>query len=910
MNKLYKYNNTFSSYKLIVLFLFACSQIIIPQFQLNSSPQEQKQEEKINENKTPVILQPHVLAQEVSTTFSKLQQRKASDYQALRAPYEQQIQYFAQREAELRETADTIIRSENYYINEIIRLHDTLTSNKLPEEQRVDVAKKLCYATEMAQYCNASLSSLVTNNFPPPQPNPPDSLWNKFKSLFKSEDTHSVVTIKSKTDSALLLEVTTYVPGKDYADTKYLAIHQKHEGMPLFEQTAHLAKQVKNNSAKQKLNTSAPQTEPVITTTPVSTPPRNDPVIKKSNQLPEQPQPKESILISSIPSKKNNGIVLTKSVTLLSNPKKPIRTIAKAQNIIVKPLQLSSHVIIKNNNPDNKPPKKFLFNNKNQVPSPSHNSSKITENKPDRSQAIEFMLDNCDINDPLFKEYQRNTIAAFHEALAILEHRHFLECLERSVDKTFKQGAPQGTTRKPVLQQPNAPFYYFSKQSKNEYTNKITLQNNAVLLFYDNMDALREKSKDYAQQAIIAKSYNNPLAYHVLARRVHALNQTIESPDLIKTKEFNITGRQKHFLKKVGFNPQEFSAYSGNPIQLVMHQEITELIDAIDTITHKYKIAALRPITYCAFELCGAAKAYNDSGNFNKTIETLDLGHQLVNFAKCYGKALAEGIFDGITNAAKDIGNTILHPIDTTIEILECFRDLTIATGQFLYRLSPPLGGDEKTWINYYQTLHDEKNWWTTLCDKTIQSIQSMSGEELTRSGIRIITEQLALTRATGALKKLSLFAKTELTTGKLGSQISKFADFSTDQLQSLTKKINNSKQLINSTIEKGWCSSETIHHVITNLESNYVGGCLNKLNQAYVNLKQLQALIMYSKQPLPMHKFLKIYQLLREAFMKSIPLLNCILKERKSLNSGKKQQRHSQHISEKLLQKHLNLIL
>ena len=167
-------------------------------------------------------------------------------------------------------------------------------------------------------------------------------------------------------------------------------------------------------------------------------------------------------------------------------------------------------------------------------------------------------------------------------------------------------------------------------------------------------------------------SYSNK--EEIQEKRRAAMQQVIENGNTYITENYELSPGLIRLLEEKNIDLSQFETCTGNPFQQVLHQESLEVAEGATIILSSSgeDVTALQDL---ALDFAQTSSQLNAVGSQIEAIQLLDWCWTALD----YGKAVGEGVAEGVINSA----NMVLHPIDT----IKGMAKGTAVLGAYLGRL-------------------------------------------------------------------------------------------------------------------------------------------------------------------------------------------------------------------------------
>lgn len=201
----------------------------------------------------------------------------------------------------------------------------------------------------------------------------------------------------------------------------------------------------------------------------------------------------------------------------------------------------------------------------------------------------------------------------------------------------------------------NQPRQQEPPQRSTQQTITTLPENNAYDIIHETfqhqLNDFKKTIDEWHEQYDFYGSYH--LSRDHLEKRLHVTHDTI----VYTSQSYTLSMPATAFLEEYGFKKHDYFTCYGNKVQRVLHQE------CIDLLEHTAQLPNSSPLYAYKKELAGCvdvARDYNQQGFSAKSLRVLDFCWSLLD----YGKAIIEGVTDGIIGAVTDMVN---HPIQTAL---------------------------------------------------------------------------------------------------------------------------------------------------------------------------------------------------------------------------------------------------
>ncbi len=208
------------------------------------------------------------------------------------------------------------------------------------------------------------------------------------------------------------------------------------------------------------------------------------------------------------------------------------------------------------------------------------------------------------------------------------------------------------------------------QQLINNAKNREVFQRRVDSVFQSQFDDCVKKEEEYKELNSLYREYNLGDCARI-QRRIDAIDNIKETGSKYIDKSYNLAPNLLGYLSNNNINSEKYGTCYGNQLQHVIHQECVDILNNSFSLSpQSYAFGYKSPIITFADAACD----YNKMGLTSRAMDITDACWAFFD----YGKAIFEGVSEGLISAAKDL---IDHPIQA---------GLCVVAGEyvFAYQLS------------------------------------------------------------------------------------------------------------------------------------------------------------------------------------------------------------------------------
>ncbi len=257
----------------------------------------------------------------------------------------------------------------------------------------------------------------------------------------------------------------------------------------------------------------------------------------------------------------------------------------------------------------------------------------------------------------------------------------FAKGIANGIDAVSDWAEVRSATQNPqedLKKQQELPKEQTKEEKQRIYKNQIT-----TILQHSHNNLVTQY--ELYQELEIETVYENKEIPAYIIKRIEGLKDYSAGNDVWKEETYQLSITGQELLTAHNIPSNEYLAYFGSTIQRALHQEFIDTInDAADLIqTHNMYTSLEDPkrIASTLTQFAHAGQLHNHAGYIKDSFLFADFCHEFLGAVKHVGEigldigtALGKGAWIG----CKNFSNKVVHPIDTSINAIKGFANVTV----------------------------------------------------------------------------------------------------------------------------------------------------------------------------------------------------------------------------------------
>lgn len=229
-----------------------------------------------------------------------------------------------------------------------------------------------------------------------------------------------------------------------------------------------------------------------------------------------------------------------------------------------------------------------------------------------------------------------------------------------------------------IVEQEKKECVIAEQQKEREFLQELRTNQEEIRATFDRQrHALQPLYDEWAQVQDIYQEYGL-FDDGRFERRKQALDAINTDGCIYETKSYTLSGQAKEFMNDKDINFVQYQTCYGNQLQQAIH---LECIDGINHLASLPQTSVMYDYKENIAHCFDAAREYNQVGDVEQATMVSDFCWELLD----YGKAIAEGVFEGVVDTVQDFWE---HPEQALLTVVAGELLLAYDVGKVLYNVA------------------------------------------------------------------------------------------------------------------------------------------------------------------------------------------------------------------------------